>query len=108
PITVCDNGDVTVYPDVESACDHLEVYDLSELWLADRFGRTLLATTHGYPFTGFVIDENREPALGELAKRLRAFTTSVGHQRVGVEKADELPVDRSLESLLLFCANAKK
>lgn len=102
PITVYDNGDLEVYPDLESARAALEVYDLDDLWLADRHGYSLRAETRGYDVTALVLDDTADPMPQELADRLRAFIERVGPQRVGLTGVGEAPIEMLLSALLRF------
>ncbi|GAB3309578.1 hypothetical protein EK0264_08815 [Epidermidibacterium keratini] len=100
PITVDDSGDVSVYPDVESACARIEVFDLPELWIVDSRGRRLRAEVEGYDVIGLAIEADLPPMPGELAARLRAFIERAGPARLGLSDVAETRTEELLAAML--------
>jgi len=102
PITVYDNGDLKVYPDVASACADLEVYDIDDLTIFDGQGYRLRVETHGQSVTGMSIAADIAPAASDLEAKLKAFISQVGPDRVGLPDVEAASLSSALEALLRF------
>lgn len=103
PVVTDDHGDISVYPTVAAACDYMEAIDVrGGVYEAfDSRGQRLSMGVEGGEVRMWV-DASKEPAPGELERRLRHFVSEVGADRVGIADLDSAPMDQLIGSLLTF------